>query len=66
MQKRSLSRQLESTRTAIRIVHGGTTPRPSERAMIAEDLECVLGTLQWLQANEEMIRKIKAEQGDAS
>ena len=60
MQKRSLSRQLQSLQTAIRIIRGGATPRPNERVMIAEDLECALGTLQWLQANEARIKALMA------
>lgn len=60
MQKRPLSRLIDSTRSAIRIINGGAAPRPSERALIAEDLECALGTLQWLQTNEVRIKALLA------
>lgn len=60
MQKRSLSRLIESTRAAIRIINGGAAPRPSERALIIDDLGAVIGDLEWLQANGTRIRELLA------
>lgn len=60
MQKRSLSRQMQAVRSAIRIASGGASPRTSERAAIVEDLESALGTLQWLQENEARIKTLLA------
>lgn len=66
MTKVSLSRQAQAVDTARRAINGSVTPRPSERALLLAELDAVLVTLRWLQANEEIIRKIKAEQGEAS
>ncbi len=66
MTKVSLSRQAQAVETARRAINGSVTPRPSERTLLIHDLDAVAQTLRWLQANEEIIRKIKAEQGEAS
>ncbi|MCX5495395.1 hypothetical protein OSH11_11815 [Kaistia dalseonensis] len=66
MTKVSLSRQIQAVDVARRRMNGGPAPRQAEATMIAADLDAVGTTLRWLQANEEAIRKIKAEQGDAA
>lgn len=64
MQKVSLSRQIQAVEVARRRVNGGPALRPAEASMICADLDAVGDTLRELQANEDITRKIRAEEGD--